>query len=62
MRILIETITPLSIYGEWCGGSIRVGVSNLPKSSISLVLNQPNVENETQNQPAYWLDHSHSTH
>jgi hypothetical protein len=54
----------ISIYGEWCGGSIQkgVGVSNLPKSFyIFGVKISPIVENEEELKlnPAYWLDYSY---
>jgi len=60
----IDTTTnTISIYGEWCGGSIQKGVaiSNLPKSffifgvKISPIVDTEDLEAVKTN-PAYWVD------
>ncbi len=53
----------ISIYGEWCGGSIQkgVGISNLPKSFFIFGVKitphiDPNNLEAVKNNPAYWVD------
>lgn len=51
----------ISIYGEWCGGSIQKGVaiSNLPKSFFIFgvkITPHTETEEELKANPAYWVD------
>lgn len=51
----------ISIYGEWCGGSIQkgVGISNLPKSFFIFgvkITPHTETEEELKANPAYWVD------
>lgn len=56
----------VSVFGEWCGGSIQksVGISNLPKSffifglKISPIVDK-NDEEAVKANPAYWVDHTY---
>jgi len=63
----VDTVmNTISIFGEWCGGSIQknVGISNLPKSffifgvKISPIVDKDD-EAAVKANPAYWVDHTY---
>ena len=70
-KILVTTgidlgVNTVSIYGEWCGGSIQkgVGICNLEKSFFIFgVKITPHVDatdlDAVKKNPAYWVDHSY---
>lgn len=52
----------ISIYGEWCGGSIQkgVGITNLPKSFFifGVKVSPFPIEGEDKPRTAYWVDYT----
>ncbi len=61
----VDTVlNTISIYGEWCGGSIQkgVGICNLSKSFFIFgVKITPHVETDEERKikPAYWVDYTY---